>query len=105
MSGRPDDLEPVREAFDEYGRQDPMYAALSAAGRDGGRWDPDAFFERGEQEIGAVLDYVRQRGFDVVRERALDFGCGAGRLTQALALHFRDVTGVDIASSMIAAAQ
>jgi ubiquinone/menaquinone biosynthesis C-methylase UbiE len=38
-------------------------------------------------------------------EKALDFGCGPGRLTQALAEHFREAHGVDIASSMIAKAQ
>ena len=35
------------------------------------------------------------------RKRALDFGCGAGRLTQALAQSFDSVVGVDIAPSMI----
>jgi ubiquinone/menaquinone biosynthesis C-methylase UbiE len=33
--------------------------------------------------------------------RALDFGCGVGRLTQALADHFTEVHGVDISPSMI----
>ena len=33
--------------------------------------------------------------------RALDFGCGLGRLTQALAEHFQNVDGVDISASMI----
>jgi ubiquinone/menaquinone biosynthesis C-methylase UbiE len=35
------------------------------------------------------------------RRRALDFGCGVGRLTQALARHFERVDGVDISASMI----
>jgi ubiquinone/menaquinone biosynthesis C-methylase UbiE len=34
----------------------------------------------------------------------LDFGCGAGRISQALARHFDRVIGVDIAPSMIALA-
>ena len=33
--------------------------------------------------------------------RALDFGCGVGRLSQALAEHFQSVVGVDIAESMV----
>jgi ubiquinone/menaquinone biosynthesis C-methylase UbiE len=33
--------------------------------------------------------------------RALDFGCGAGRLTQALATRFDRVDGVDVATSMV----
>jgi len=38
------------------------------------------------------------------RRRALDFGCGIGRLTCALADHFDEVVGVDISESMIAQA-
>lgn len=37
----------------------------------------------------------------LTRGRALDFGCGVGRATQALALHFDEVVGIDIAPSMI----
>jgi 2-polyprenyl-3-methyl-5-hydroxy-6-metoxy-1,4-benzoquinol methylase len=40
-----------------------------------------------------------------LRGSALDFGCGVGRLTQALADHFDEVWGVDIASSMIEGAR
>ncbi|MET0447396.1 MAG: class I SAM-dependent methyltransferase, partial [Aeromicrobium sp.] len=39
------------------------------------------------------------------RSAALDFGCGAGRLTQALARRFDRADGVDIAASMIALAE
>jgi SAM-dependent methyltransferase len=35
------------------------------------------------------------------RRSALDFGCGIGRLTQALAGHFEQVYGVDISPKMI----
>ena len=31
----------------------------------------------------------------------MDFGCGVGRLSQALAVHFDRVVGIDIAASMI----
>jgi SAM-dependent methyltransferase len=35
------------------------------------------------------------------RERALDFGCGAGRLSRALGRYYGEVLGLDIAPSMI----
>ena len=35
------------------------------------------------------------------KQWALDFGCGVGRLTRALAAHFDRVTGVDISPAMI----
>src|SRR4051812_11357495 len=38
---------------------------------------------------------------DCGRDAALDFGCGFGRLTQALADHFHSVIGVDVATPMI----
>jgi SAM-dependent methyltransferase len=37
----------------------------------------------------------------LARRRAVDFGCGASRLTQALARYFEHVTGVDISAPMI----
>jgi 2-polyprenyl-3-methyl-5-hydroxy-6-metoxy-1,4-benzoquinol methylase len=106
LTDRPSsDLGPLRDAFEDFGREDPMYAALSRSGCDRNRWDPDAFFERGRQEIDELFVYLGGLGLDVGHERALDFGCGVGRLTQALAPRFADVVGVDIASSMIEGAK
>ena len=47
------------------------------------------------------MSYVHSLGLKVPRKKALDFGCGVGRLTQSLADHFSEVCGLDIASSMI----
>jgi ubiquinone/menaquinone biosynthesis C-methylase UbiE len=44
---------------------------------------------------------VTARFPDVPRTCALDFGCGIGRLTRPLAVHFARVIGVDVAESMI----
>jgi SAM-dependent methyltransferase len=40
-------------------------------------------------------------GVRLSRSRALDFGCGVGRLCQALGDHFGEVWGVDISARMI----
>ncbi|MEJ2504090.1 MAG: class I SAM-dependent methyltransferase [Gemmatimonadota bacterium] len=98
-------LEEVRRVFEEWGRRDPMHAALTRRGYEDGGWDVDAFFARGRKEIAAVVDYVRGLGLEPGRGRALDFGCGPGRLTHGLAAHFREVDGVDISASMVAAAR
>jgi len=75
-------------------------------GRPGGnRWDIDAFFENGVPTIDLVLARAAELGLPAGRARALDFGCGLGRLTQPLAAHFDEVHGVDIAESMIEGAR
>ena len=55
--------------------------------------------------MGGVLEKARALNASFARGRALDFGCGIGRLTQALAGHFENAVGVDIAPAMIQAAK
>ena len=95
------DLQRLSSNWDAWGRQDAMYAVLTDPAKRNNRWDADAFFASGRVEIGGVFDYLLGLGIDPARSAALDFGCGVGRLTQALAGHFDTVTGVDIAPSMI----
>jgi SAM-dependent methyltransferase len=97
-------LKHVQQTYDALGADDPLYAVLSFPGKQGNRWDPEVFFNRGEKEIDAVLADLEARGVVVARRRALDFGCGVGRLTQALARHFEHVDGVDISRTMVEAA-
>jgi SAM-dependent methyltransferase len=69
--------------------------------RKGGRWDVREFNATGRSEIAASLAHLDRMGACRRRERALDFGCGAGRLTAALATGFAEVTGVDISPPML----
>ncbi len=48
-----------------------------------------------------LFDRLKGMDISIQRGRALDFGCGVGRVTQALAPYFDKVDGVDIAPSMI----
>jgi SAM-dependent methyltransferase len=65
-------------------------------------WDPETFFATGRAEIDAALRRAKELGLvPRRRRRALDFGCGVGRLTQGLARHFDRVDGVDIAERMV----
>jgi 2-polyprenyl-3-methyl-5-hydroxy-6-metoxy-1,4-benzoquinol methylase len=99
------ELDPVKDAFEEFARRDPMYAALTRSGREDRGWDPDEFFAVGREEIATVLEYVEALRPGLARDRALDFGCAIGRLTQALGDHFEEVVGVDIAEGMADAAR
>jgi len=95
------DLRDLRDTWNELGRKDAMWAVLSGP-REGRReWDPEAFFRTGVEEVAAVLARVEALGATPGTARALDFGCGIGRLSQALALHFSEVHGVDIAVAML----
>ncbi len=98
-------LEHTRKTYEKLGREDPFYAVLTTERFRHNRWDIPEFFATGEREVADVFEYIRQTDLVVPRGRALDFGCGVGRLTQALATRFAHVTGVDIAESMAAKAR
>lgn len=94
-------LEHVRRTYEEWGRKDPFHAVLTKRGLEGGGWDEDAFFRTGREEVRGLLDYLAGLPLELRTGRALDFGCGVGRLTQALADHFGEVVGVDISAPMV----
>jgi ubiquinone/menaquinone biosynthesis C-methylase UbiE len=86
-------LEEVRDEWEKLANRDAMGHIVT----DPPGLGPEAFFELGRTEIAAVMDRVDPSG----RKRALDFGCGVGRCTQALADYFDHVDGMDISPSMI----
>jgi SAM-dependent methyltransferase len=94
-------LKALQRQWDRYGRTDPLWAVLSLPDKRQGRWDEAEFFATGEREIQDVLAHARSLGVQPNPARALDFGCGVGRLARALVPHFERVDGVDIAPSML----
>jgi len=94
-------LRRLQKHWEAFARRDPLWAILTSPGRDGNRWDPEEFFRSGIDEVAALMRYVASLGVALPRRRALDFGCGVGRLTRALARHFDEAWGVDISPSMI----
>ena len=100
-----DDLARIAKQWEAHGKTDPRWAVLSDNDKRGGLWDDASFYATGRTLIAETLGLVRSAGaFPVRQARALDFGCGVGRLSTALAEHFGHVDGVDIAPSMIAEA-
>ncbi len=95
------DIKDLQKNWDEQGRIDPLWAILSVPDKKNNRWDIDEFFATGERTVDALTEYIESLGINAPRRKALDFGCGVGRLTQALAPYFYEVYGVDIAPSMI----
>jgi SAM-dependent methyltransferase len=95
--------------WDYYGRHDPYFGVLSHDRFHGGALTEEArreFFESGAAYVRGVLDACRRHlGSDLPREKALDFGCGVGRLTLPLAAEFAHAVGVDIALGMLTEAR
>jgi len=78
-----------------------MWAILTAPGTEGGKWDEAAFFRSGDEYGEWLRAWLAQHGIVVPGGDALDFGCGIGRITQALAAMFPRVVGVDISAPMV----
>jgi ubiquinone/menaquinone biosynthesis C-methylase UbiE len=94
-------LKELQKHWHKFGKQDPLWAIITSPDKKGGKWKPDEFFDSGKTHVNGVMAYLNAKGIRIQRKRALDFGCGAGRVTQALADHFDEVCGVDIAPSMV----
>ena len=90
-----------QQDWERLAEVDALWAVLTRPGRKGGRWDVDEFFATGEAEIAHVFSVAASLGRPARRERAIDFGCGVGRLTRALGTRFESALGVDISAGMI----
>ena len=62
----------------------------------------DGFFELGEHFATVLVDPVLD---GVAQGRALDLGCGLGRVTRALTHRFDEVVGVDVSPEMVRRAE
>ena len=94
-------LNSSKRHWEDMGDLDPCWAILTKAGTKYGKWDLEEFFETGIHEIFCLNRMAQRLGRPKRHDWALDFGCGVGRLTRALALHFKNVVGIDISQSML----
>jgi SAM-dependent methyltransferase len=99
------EINELQRNWDELGKRDPFYAILWCPGKEGRKWKREEFFETGRQEVEFTFDQAKALDITIPRGRGLDFGCGVGRLSQALVPYFEEVHGVDVAPSMIKLAE
>lgn len=99
------DLSELQRTWNLLGRSDPLWAVLADPRYHGNRWNLEEFFALGQAEIDDAIGRVTKLGVRLRYDRALDFGCGVGRLTQALCRYFNAAVGIDIAPTMIDLAQ
>jgi SAM-dependent methyltransferase len=97
-------LERHKRDWEELADLDPLWAVLTEPEARFGNWDLTEFFQTGDKEIDQIMGVAEALGKPLEKRRALDFGCGVGRLTRALAHFFDRVDGVDISQGMISKA-
>lgn len=61
----------------------------------------ETFLASGAREVTGMFQALESAGIAIRAERALDFGCGAGRLSIPLASRFAHVTGIDASPTMV----
>ena len=99
------ELERHKQDWEQLAGTDPLWAVLTDPRRKGGGWTREEFLETGERQIEQLLERAAILERPAARRRAFDFGCGAGRLTRALASRFDEAVGVDVAEGMVEVAR
>ena len=95
--------------WEKFGEQNPYFGVLAEQKFQQSSLSIEAkqeFFQSGFDEINQVVQNIKEYidpAFEI--SRALDFGCGVGRLVIPLAQIADSVTGVDVSDAMLREAQ
>src|ERR1051326_3963340 len=93
-------LSRMRRDWDRRARENARHYVVTGQNE----WSDEEFYRSGEitlqEEILNDLTNICQ-GKDPKQMRVLEIGCGAGRVTRALAGFFGEVWGVDISAEMV----
>jgi ubiquinone/menaquinone biosynthesis C-methylase UbiE len=97
------------EAWIRWGEEDPYFAVITDAKFRGAELDANRkqeFFQSGRHHVDHVLEVCRRhKGSHFEPSRALDFGCGVGRVVIPMAEQIEKVVGIDISAGMLAEAR
>ncbi len=97
-------LEKMQRDWDARARENARYYVATG----NAEWSDQEFFASGEKAIAedVLTDVINVcQGKDPKAMRVLEIGCGAGRLTRALANLFGEVHAVDVSGEMVARAR
>jgi SAM-dependent methyltransferase len=97
-------LRKMADDWDQRARENARYYV--ATGKQ--EWTDEEFFESGrravaEQILNDMINICQDK--DPKQMRVVEIGCGAGRITRALAEIFGEVHGVDVSGEMVAQAR
>jgi SAM-dependent methyltransferase len=89
--------------WERFGRSDPYFGVFTSPDFRGELDDVtrERFFDSGRVEVERALVWVRAAQPEWAGTTALDYGCGVGRLSLALAAQFERVLSVDVSPSML----
>ena len=93
-------LQKMRDDWDQRARQNARYYVNTATME----WTDEEFFASGE---GTVAEQILNDAWNICQGkppaemRVLEIGCGAGRVTRALANQFGEVHAVDVSGEMV----
>ena len=93
------------DLWDRFAQDDPLFAILSEENRKGLKWDLVEFFQTGEDLLYPEIEEILGKYELKSKVRALDFGCGVGRLSRCLLRYFDVVYGIDVSKEMISLAR
>src|SRR6476646_9766793 len=100
MDGRAQTMKSLQELqrnWEGLAQADPLWAICTDPRKRHGHWTPEEFFGSGKKEVEAVLAYAAEIGLSIDgTSPSLDFGCGVGRLTRALAEYFPEACGMEM---------
>ncbi len=91
--------------WNELANADAKWSIVSDPSKKYDQWDDIEFFKTGEEDIKAFMEKINVSGLTVDKNEALDFGCGIGRLSNALSKYYKKVFGIDISDKMISDAK
>lgn len=85
-----------KATWEYWGEKDPYYGVFGA------EKSQEEFWESGKQYVADMLTTIRTHIFNEFNPtRALDFGCGPGRIVLPLSDKCREVVGLDTSESML----
>ena len=87
----------MKDDWNARAQQDAMHYIMT----DRADWTQEEFFATGERDVAKFVDPFLAKYPDVPRGRALELGCGIGRLTAALATRFERVDAIDVSEGMV----
>lgn len=91
------------KAWEKFGSEDPYFGVLASPkfSAENIHLSRDEFFASGRDAVSQILRRFEKHFGDLIKGRALDHGCGVGRLAFPLAEEFDEIVALDVSPSML----